>query len=75
MSETEQKAQYLKFTPDEGFDLRPVYLKDVARVARTSPAAVKKDVVCLLEVLPIRERAAVLENLLKARSEKRRRKG
>ena len=73
MAETEQKARYLKFTPEQGFDLEPIYIKDVAEVAKTSPRAVKEDMVILLRVLPLGERVVVLENLERARAEKRRR--
>jgi len=69
VSEVEQR-KYIPWTPEKGFDFSFLTIKRVAEVTGESPHAIKKNVVNLLKVLPVEERALVMEHIAETKQKR-----
>lgn len=63
----EIRRKYIPWTPENGFDLRFLTMKDMAKLARVSQHSVKSNIVNMLKVMPVADRIPVLERILASR--------
>jgi hypothetical protein len=66
MSRHNQQTR-LRWTPEEGFDLSFLTIKRMAEVSGASSKGIKHNVESILTLLPIEERVAVMEWMLKSK--------
>lgn len=68
-AETKEKKE-VYWTPENGFDLGFITIKDVAKAAKISRHGVKENVINLLKAMPVEGRILVLEHMLAAKEKK-----